>query len=84
MRQAANSLSHAGRSPGLRCTKARAGQDFFFRAHDSLMKAAKNASLTRDQWLHTPPKLPFYRLCCGFSQYAAFPIVFSVKIHNNP
>jgi hypothetical protein len=59
MRQAANFLSHTGRSPGLRCTDASAGQDFFLRAYDSLMKAAKNASLTQDQWLHDPAEIVF-------------------------
>jgi hypothetical protein len=59
MRLAANSLSHTGRSPELQCTNASAGQDFFLRAYDSLMKAAKNASPTRDQWLHTPNEIAF-------------------------
>ena len=59
MRLAANSLSHTGRTPGLQCTNASAGQDFFLRAHDSLMKATKNASPTRDQWLHTPNEIAF-------------------------
>ena len=59
MRQAANFLSHTGRSPGLRCTDASAGQDFFLCAYDSLMKGAKNASLTRDQWLYTPTEIAF-------------------------
>jgi hypothetical protein len=84
MRQAANSLSRTGKSPGLRCTNACPGQDFFLRAHDSHMKAAKNASLTRDRWFYASPRSPFYRFCGGFLQCAAFPIVFPVKIHNIP
>jgi hypothetical protein len=59
MRQAANFLSHTRRSPGPRRADASAGQDFFLLAYDSLLKAAKNASLTRDQRLHTAAEIVF-------------------------
>ena len=85
MRLAANSLSHTGRTPGLQCTNASAGQDFFLRAHDSLMKATKNASPTRDQWLHTPNEIAFLSPSAAHSRNTLlYLIVFLVKIHNNP
>jgi hypothetical protein len=55
------------------------GQDFFIRAHDSLMKGAKNASLTRDQWFYVPTDIAFLSLLRRILAIRCFSYCFSGK-----